>query len=268
MTKNRSNSWWSVDLGQERSISEIDIYNRLGEGGDLISGLSNFRVGITDKEGNLVAHKDFFTERGYVRRNVSWRLFKPVVGTQVSIVLLGKNRAGNNILSLAEVEVWGSATGEVTHRGCQIISEKNLRAFVKDPIDVDDDGLRDAWEKKHGFDPETAQNGKFGTLEDPDEDGLTNQRESKLRQNPWKKSSIQGFITRERWNDSPYYTTDEFVMDELFFRPPDMYSQAPVNSFEFPFRGEDRYFGSRLRGYIEPQRTGEHYFWISAKTAA
>lgn len=109
-SNNASGSWWKLDLGQERTISRIQLWNRQ----DCCTGrLSNYRISVSDASGWIVASQDFHVTSGQTYRKENWYLSSPVVGRKVKVELLGANREGNHILSLAEVQVFGNDVTEL-----------------------------------------------------------------------------------------------------------------------------------------------------------
>ena len=64
-TDGSSNNWWQVDLGADRSVERIVLYNRTD---CCWERLSNFRVSVLDASGNEVAGQDYHTEAGSCER--------------------------------------------------------------------------------------------------------------------------------------------------------------------------------------------------------
>ena len=102
-TANTTGSWWEVALTAAQVIDEIRLYNR-SECCPL--RLSNFRLtvflGIT-----ATFQQDFYTTSGSVPIGdvEVVPMIAPTVGDRVRVELLGLNNNGDNVLSLAEVEV-------------------------------------------------------------------------------------------------------------------------------------------------------------------
>lgn len=119
-TDSASGSWWQLDLGQDRNITRIHLWNRT----DAVQNrLSNYRISVLDSAGGTITSKDFHVASGHTHRKENWYLGAPVTGRKVKVELLGPNRNNDHYLSLAEVEVFGNAphqlasdTGTVTHR--------------------------------------------------------------------------------------------------------------------------------------------------------
>ena len=103
-TEDTAGSWWQVHLGGLSEIENIILYNRLDAPQER---LSNFRVSIEFK-GVEVWGEDFFTSSGNVGELLRIDLDETVLGTHVRIALLGLNNNGDNVLSLSEVQVWGT----------------------------------------------------------------------------------------------------------------------------------------------------------------
>ena len=105
---NGSDNWWQVDLGVDRSVERVVLYNRAD---CCLFRLSNFRISVLDASGNELASQDYHTEDGHVASSLIWNLGAPVLGRTVRVQLLGKNLNNDGVLSLAEVEVMGSESG-------------------------------------------------------------------------------------------------------------------------------------------------------------
>ncbi len=104
-TEDSSPGWWQVDLGQDRLIDRVVLSNRID--GGLQRRLSNFRMSVFSAIGALVMKQEFYVESGHAGDTEVWKT-GGVLGRVVRIELLGSNRDGNGVLSLAEVEVMGS----------------------------------------------------------------------------------------------------------------------------------------------------------------
>lgn len=107
-TDGNANNWWQADLGVDRAVERVILFNRTD---CCFERLSNFRISVLDSLGNEVAGQDYHTEDGYVNGSLVWELETPAVGRTLKISLLGNNLTGNGVLSLAEVEIMGSASG-------------------------------------------------------------------------------------------------------------------------------------------------------------
>ncbi len=105
------NSWWEVNLGNDLPIDEIILFNRTD---CCANRLSNYRISILDASRNTIISKDFFTNSGHTLLSETWTLPSTTTGRTVRIETIGNSRAGFEMLSLAEVQVWGSPiTGSV-----------------------------------------------------------------------------------------------------------------------------------------------------------
>lgn len=109
-TGNEPDSWWQVDLGAERSIKRIVIWNKK----PTHWALSNFRVNLLDDAGILVLSKDFYTAEQWgvhVKEKEVWDL-----GAQYSARTVRLERIapawGTNVIELAEIQVFGSSVIE------------------------------------------------------------------------------------------------------------------------------------------------------------
>jgi len=97
-TNGDASPWWQVDLGSAHTLERITIYNRT----DCCSNrLNNFDVEYLDAAGQVIATENF---PGIAGSNTEITL----AGTDVHAVRIELN--GSNILSLAEVQVWGYPT--------------------------------------------------------------------------------------------------------------------------------------------------------------
>ena len=94
--------WWQVDLGQDRAMHSIILFNR----DSIQTRLSNFKVSILDASSSVVTSKNFYEGSGNAGASETWALPSAVTGRVVRVELIGGlNNDGNNILSLAEVQV-------------------------------------------------------------------------------------------------------------------------------------------------------------------
>ena len=154
-TADEENSWWQVDLGVQRPVNRIAIYNRTG---GAQTRLSNFRILALDDAGLEVASEDFYLEEGFAPYDLKWDLPLDSEVRTVRVERLGVNRAGDHVLSLAEVEVLGSLqvlVNEIQAR--EVIPFGALESYVSDPLDPDDDYMPSDWEVLYGLDPNSAQ---------------------------------------------------------------------------------------------------------------
>lgn len=107
-TNNVQNSWWQVDLGQNRFLGRVILWNRTDPVTEF--RLSNFRISVLDGSNVELAGQDFYTSSGYVNGSLVWDLPTNLNARKVKVTLLGNNLAGNGYLSLAEVEALSPTT--------------------------------------------------------------------------------------------------------------------------------------------------------------
>ncbi len=129
-TKNHMQSWWQVDLGSQSSIEQIKVHNRTDADSDR---LSDFYVFVSDEPFNgrsldeLLA--DSTIERQFHAGTPATALaefdFTNATGRYVRIQLQGANH-----LSLAEVEVMGTAAEEDT------IVDNAIQYYVNDHLNT------------------------------------------------------------------------------------------------------------------------------------
>jgi hypothetical protein len=94
--------WWRVELGGNRVIGRINVWNRT----DVAQArLTNFTVSAIDASGRTVFSQDLFTSGGYPNPSVTISL-PGVTARTVEVRLRGRN-----YLNLAEVEVFGGSDG-------------------------------------------------------------------------------------------------------------------------------------------------------------
>lgn len=259
-TRNKLGSWWQVDLGQERAIDQIALWNSAS----YPNRLSNFRLVVEDSSGVEVYSQAFFETEGYAKGRLHHEM-EGVVGRVVRVESLGANRKGDNVVSLAEVQVWGRSDALGVFQAREIVPAASMSAYGGDPLDVDGDALLDAWEAQHGFDVTKAEGGENNGNADPDFDWWKNVEESEMGSNPGEPESFAGSLSYERWNRMPYYSTEELVMDRRFYE-----EAGEVRRSEGSSTGEigGTYFSTRLRGYVVAPETGNYRFWLSSKNSA
>ncbi len=99
-TNNEAQAWWQVDLGGTFPIQHVDVWNRTDCCGDR---LTNFNVVLLDANQSIVSSVNYASQ----------------AGAPTSIQITGTARyvkvqlVGTNYLSLAEVQVWGSAVSNL-----------------------------------------------------------------------------------------------------------------------------------------------------------
>ena len=253
-------NWWQTDLGAQRDIVRISIYNRTDCCQDR---LSNFRILLYDAAGNETLREDFYPLTGHAGYQFKWDLPDGISAQTVRIQSLGLNRAGNHVLSFGEVEILGIqnvVAGSIVGR--EEIPSGVLTSYILDPDDLDDDGLPYAWEVLYGFDPNSALDGSGGAFGDPDNDLIANWWEYQLGTDPTVANSIQGALTEEVWTGIPGAYLDDLYTHPKY--PQDADFRRLIHQSEGSrFLGNDT--GARIRGYLEAPVTGEYRFWISGE---
>jgi hypothetical protein len=260
-TLSLQNSWWKVDLGSDRLINKVVLWNRT----DAIQNqqrLSNFRVSVLDASGNEIIGQNFYQGAGYVNGSMAWDLPAPVTGRTVKVQFLGYNNMGNGYLCLAEVQVFNWQPMSTR----QVVAAQDLRSEYDEPLDLDEDSLPDAWESAHGLSPVDGgatdpMQGEYGDL---DGDLMSNLEEYGRGLNPNSLDRAPGRLLIERWNNVSAYSTSELIASSRIYSPADSSFLAAPQDLKFP--GE--YFGTRSRGYLTPVATGDYTFWISSRTGA
>lgn len=261
-TQSIAGSWWQVDLGAPHALDRVVIWNREGWNG---RRLSNFRLSLLGSGGEVLLSQDFFTDGTHAARQFEWVLPAPVRARTVKLQRIGASAGGENIINIAEVEVFGS-TNRLATAARQVIPPAYLESYEPQPEDLDDDDLLDAWELAHGFDPSTWQAGVKSHDADPDRDYLTNHQESMLGLDPFIPDSVRGFLSHEQRFDVPYYSVREAATaSDKLYQAADFARVVEESS-----TGEHQLWdvSQNLRGYIEAPTTGDYYFWISATNGA
>ena len=103
-TNFEDNAWWQVDLGKTENVGKVKLYNR-GDG-NVANRLSNFDVVLLNEAKQEVARQHFDSLNGKAELEV---FFTAKGARYVKVELKTKNTP----LSLAEVEVFRSATTQV-----------------------------------------------------------------------------------------------------------------------------------------------------------
>ena len=102
-----ADSSWQVDLGQSRFIDRVVLFNRM-DGTWLQQRLSNYRISLLDADDNVLSYQDFHTDgTTNTGESETWSV-GGAFAQKVKVHLLGRNRHNHYVLSLAEVQVWGS----------------------------------------------------------------------------------------------------------------------------------------------------------------
>jgi hypothetical protein len=135
-------AWWEVDLGEDRAISRIVIWNRTD---CCAERLTSFRVVVLDAERRSVAASEHFTDRS-APPEPSYTV-EPELGSRgrfVRIERIGPDRNGEMVLSLAEVEVFEGSRGVGPFIGTDVattVHGTTASILVRVPFRVD--GLAD-----------------------------------------------------------------------------------------------------------------------------
>lgn len=149
-----------------------------------------------------------------------------------------------------------TARGQVTR---EAIPAAVFASLTADPLDKDDDGLPDAWEKTHGLDAANAI-GTKGEYGDADNDGILNGEEFRLGTDPQQQEELADGVTRERWEGIAGETLADFTGSNRSHILPDERCHIP-NIDEVRKAGET---ATRYRGTITPEASGPYTFWIDA----
>ncbi len=133
-----------------------------------------------------------------------------------------------------------------------------LTSHAPNPLDLDDDGLPDAFESTHGLNPASRMD---HSLLDSDGDGVNNLQEYQNGTAPIPMPGESGFC---QW-DAFYIGTNNSKITALTHNP--LFAQSPALSgyFNAPEAGQNwgDNFGRRLRGVITIPTTGTWRFYIS-----
>lgn len=135
-TATESQPWWEVDLGENRSIGLINVFNRTDRHS---SRLSNFTVSIMDGNGDVIYSKNIIN---YPELSVAIDP-KGATGQRVRVQL-----DGDGILSLAEVQIFEAlsetdinlAQGRATAQSSEIYGGVSSRSVDGDSNGVWSDG--------------------------------------------------------------------------------------------------------------------------------
>lgn len=256
-TQSIAGSWWQMDLGVSRAIEQVVLWNREDANG---RRLANFRISLLDSSGNEVLGKDYHTDGSHAGQQVLWDLDSVVHASKVKVQRIGPSLWGENILTLAEVQVFGSAH-RLAYASRRLVDASALESYDPHPEDLDDDDLLDAWELAHGFDTSTWQDGDYAYGSDADTDYLTNFDESQLGYDPFNPDSLPGYMTLEQRGGVNHYSVREAAAQS-----DKIYQEADSTFFvQGASTGEQYrwYFAQRMRGYITAPESGNYRFWVS-----
>ena len=132
-TNFEDNAWWQVDLGKTENVGKVKLYNR-GDG-NVANRLSNFDVVLLNEAKQEVARQHFDSLNGKAELEV---FFTAKGARYVKVELKTKNTP----LSLAEVEVFRSATTQVGQdRTAPVVDQTSalkdyLFGLTYDPLDI------------------------------------------------------------------------------------------------------------------------------------
>lgn len=132
-TNFEDNAWWQVDLGKTENVGKVKLYNR-GDG-NVANRLSNFDVVLLNEAKQEVARQHFDSLNGKAELEV---FFTAKGARYVKVELKTKNTP----LSLAEVEVFRSATTQVGQdRTTPVVDQKSalkdyLFGLTYNPLDI------------------------------------------------------------------------------------------------------------------------------------
>lgn len=132
-TNFEDNAWWQVDLGKTENVGKVKLYNR-GDG-DVANRLSNFDVVLLNEAKQEVARQHFNSLNGKAELEV---FFTAKGARYVKVELKTKNTP----LSLAEVEVFRSATTQVGQdRTAPVVDQTSalkdyLFGLTYNPLDI------------------------------------------------------------------------------------------------------------------------------------
>lgn len=99
----QTNPSWQVDLGVDRLIDRIEVFNRNRDGLPVAARLNNFRISVLDTSGAVISSQDFHTNGTHTMAADLWDV-PGVTGRTVKVEILGDGQ-----LALAEVKVFGRA---------------------------------------------------------------------------------------------------------------------------------------------------------------
>ncbi len=104
--KTKTPAWWMADLGKERRITRVKLYNCTDS--DLGKRLSNFRITILNENKKPVYDLNFFTSPGtFAEKETQIDIPDGTFGRWFRIKLNGPNAKNDGALNIAEVEVLG-----------------------------------------------------------------------------------------------------------------------------------------------------------------
>lgn len=245
-----------TDLGSDRLIDTVELINRRDTG--CMNRLSNFRVSILDAADAVLLSQDYYSTTGNVKAALRWELPAAVTGRKIKVELLGLNRASNNFLHLAELNVWGRESTGIAQRGHRALIPSDVMSGYDPALtdDLDDDSMPDAVELVHGLNP--ADPGD--ALSDNDQDGICNLAEIRANANPSVRDSVSGVLVDELWHGIPGDNLTAAAYKAAFTHDPDFTSNLTTTQ---AFAHGEQYV-RRVRGYMMAPVTGAYQFWGAA----
>lgn len=255
-TKNIEGSWWQVDLGKEKTIESVRIWNR----STWRNRLSNYRVSFIAADGSVVFAQDYHTDGTWVGASEDIILDQAVRAQTIRFQKIGPDPNGTNFICLAELEVFG-ADDRLDTSARSLVDSSALESYDFEANDLDDDDLDDTWETLYGFNTSTWEDGIYAYDADSDRDYMSNGEEMKRGIDPFTPSSVQGTLTLERWKNIDYYSIHEAAQGSDH-----VYEQADHTEFTYGSTSGESYnwyIAQRMRGYIIAPETGSYRFWVS-----
>jgi F5/8 type C domain/PA14 domain len=254
-TSSVAGSWLQVDLGADRLVDSVELFNRRDCGQNR---LSNFRVSVLDASDAVLVSKDFYSTTGHVEGALRWELPQAVSGRRVKVELLGTNSEGTYYLHIAEINVWGRSDSAVTARGLRgLVSAEVMSSYVPSlSDDRDDDGIPNDLELANGLNPDDATD----ALADFDHDGINNLTEIHVGSNPQQWNSVPGVLVDEIWHHIPgdNLTAAGYKAANTHY-PDEIHTLTTSQAFA---HGEQ--YVRRVRGYLTAPVAGDYQFWGAA----
>ncbi|SHK32018.1 PA14 domain-containing protein [Rubritalea squalenifaciens DSM 18772] len=255
-TRNIEGSWWQIDLGQEKTVERVLLWNR----STWQKRLANYRVSFIAADGSVVHAQDYHTNGTWTGATEDIVLSHAVRAQKIRVQKIAADAYGTNFICLAEVQVFG-ADDRLEVKPRELVDASALESYDIEPNDLDDDDLDDTWETLNGFDTSTWQDGIYAYDADSDRDYMSNAEEAKRGIEAFIPNSVQGTLTLEQWYGVPYYSIHEAAQESDH-----VYEQADHIEFtNASTTGEHVRWNmaQRMRGYIIAPETGSYRFWVS-----
>lgn len=245
-----------ANLGVDRLIDAVELINR--QDAACQNRLSNFRVSVLDAADTVLLSQDYYPTTGNVKAALRWELPTAVTGRKIKVELLGLNRASNNFLHIAELNVWGRENASVAQRGNRSLIPSEVMSGYNPALtdDQDDDSMPDAAELTYGLNPADPAD----ALGDLDQDGINNLAEIRANADPSTRDSIPGVLLDELWHNVPGDNLTASGYKAAFTHDPDFTST--INTSQAFAHGEQ--YIRRVRGFITAPVTGTYQFWGAA----